>query len=39
LLPLKEEEGEVFMDALDEAMRLECELTEMDSTPKAFSPE
>jgi L-threo-3-deoxy-hexylosonate aldolase len=33
LLPLNEDEGEVFMDALGEAMRLECELIEMDSTP------
>jgi L-threo-3-deoxy-hexylosonate aldolase len=33
LLPLKEGEGEVFMDALEEAMRLECQLTEIDSTP------
>ncbi|KAJ6072898.1 hypothetical protein N7467_010983 [Penicillium canescens] len=33
LLPLKEGEGEDFMGALDEAMRLEYELTEIESTP------
>ncbi|KAK4862271.1 hypothetical protein LT330_003409 [Penicillium expansum] len=33
LLPLGEAEGDEFMKALDEAMRLECELTEVASAP------
>ncbi|KAJ6128841.1 hypothetical protein N7471_010058 [Penicillium samsonianum] len=32
LLPLREAEGDEFMNALDEALRLECELTDVTST-------